>query len=390
MIQCRTTIITIVITCICFTGCVQRVPLENAALILLIGLDTNPTGDLIIGASMPIFKENKQKQTVEYMVKAASVYEGFSKISTQSDNFVTSSKADIILISKNFTKNHNWMNVLDSSSRDPYSTINANVVIIEGNLQNIFNIKPKSDTILPLYVSGIVQSSIKNNLAVPSTVQQLIREKKGFGETQIIPIIEGKTNRVRTNGIAFLNSKGEYATEISSKEVPLFNLIYSKRNKGRTILHISLPYKTMNKEPNTSLFVQKSKRQIDVDFKKGKFIFDINLNMTVSLIERLNKKGIESSSKDTQEINKLEKEIERQLNNKIASIMKKITAHKIDPIGLAYYVRAYKNKEWKQIQSNWLEVLAKSEIRVKTRVNISNTGITTFSERKNIFPLLYK
>ncbi|WP_459501358.1 Ger(x)C family spore germination protein [Bacillus sp. C1] len=364
----------IVICCMCLIGCSQRVPLENASLILLIALDQASNGEIVVGASVPLFHHEKQKDTVEQLVTASSVYDGFSKMSTKMTGYVTSSKAEIILIGKKFAEKENWMKALDSSFRDPSSTLNTKVLLVDGSVEEIFNMNRKENASLSSYVNNVIESSIQNNKAVFSTIQQLMREQNERGMTQTIPIIKEKNNEIDTVGIAFLDYKGKYVTRFLKKDVGFFNLINKPKGKGRMILHLSLGSLQENQQPNTSILVQNVKRKIKVDYRNGQFIFRINLYMNVALNERVNSKVIHYTQKQKQEIIKLEAELKQKLDKKLMSMFRYMQKNEVDPIGLYLYARAYQYKGWKKEQKNWHDAIAKAKIEVNTHVQINNTG----------------
>ncbi|MDZ5607808.1 Ger(x)C family spore germination protein [Bacillus pseudomycoides] len=366
----------IMICCIYLIGCSQRIPLEKATLILLIALDRTSNGEMMVGTSIPLFHHEKQRNTVEYLVKASSVYNGFSKISTKLTGYVTSSKAEVILIGKKFAQKENWMKELDSSSRDPYSTLNAKVVLVDGSIEQIFNIKRPDKPPLPTYVNDVIESSIQNNESVSSTIQQLIREKNEQGMTQTVPIIKRKNNEIDTIGIAFLDHQGKYVTEFSKKDVGFFNLINNNKNKGRMILHLFLDPLQDKQQPNVSVLVQGAKRKINVDYHKEKFVFNIDIYMNVALIEKINEKLIKHSNKHKQEVIKLEDAMKQKLDKELMSMFCHMQKNEIDPIGLSLYARAYQYKEWKKVKENWPHVLSEAQIHVNTHIKIHNTGTT--------------
>ncbi len=161
---------------ICFiylTGCSQRIPLEQASLILLIALDRTSNGQMKVGTSIPLFHHEKQKSTAEHWVQASTIYDGFSKMDTKLTGYVTSSKAEVILIGEKFAQKRNWIQALDSSYRDPYATINAKVVLVDGSAEEIFKINRPDKPELPSYICGVIESAIQNNQSVSSTIQQL-------------------------------------------------------------------------------------------------------------------------------------------------------------------------------------------------------------------------
>ncbi|PFB14930.1 Ger(x)C family spore germination protein [Bacillus cereus] len=364
----------IVICCVYLIGCSQRIPLEKVSLILLIGLDRTPNGEMKVGTSIPLFHHKKQKDTVEHWVHASTIYEGFSKIDTKLTGYVTSSKAEVILIGKKFAQEENWIQALDSSYRDPYATINAKVVLVDGSAEDIFKIHRPDKPPLPSYISGVIESSIQNNQSVSSTIQQLMREQNEQGMTQAVPIIKKTKNEIDTVGIAFLNRKGKYLTHIPKKDVKFFNLINKQKSSGRMILHLELPPKKSNKKTNTSIFVQNATRKIDVNFKNGKFVFNLDINANVALVEKTNANLIKEHYVNKKNINNLENAIEKEINKELQNMLDEIQQNKIDPIGLSLYARAFQYKEWKKRKEDWLQALAEAKINVKTHVKIKDTG----------------
>ncbi|QUG84178.1 Ger(x)C family spore germination protein [Bacillus nitratireducens] len=364
----------ILICCVYLIGCSQRIPLEKVSLILLIALDRTPNGDVKVGTSIPLFHHKQQKNTIEHWTQASTVYNGFSKIDTKLTGYMTASKAEIILIGKKLAQEANWMQELDSSYRDPYATINAIVVLVDGPVEEIFTINKPDKPSLPSYISSVIESSIQNNQSVSSTIQQLMREKNEEGMTQAVPVIKKTKNEIDTVGIALLDRQGKFLTRIPKKDVKFFNLINKPKNKGRMILHLVLPPKKSNKKPNTSILVQNVTRKIEVNFQNGKFVFNFDISANVALVEKTNANLLKEHYDNKKNINNLESAIQKEINKKLQNMLHEIQHNKIDPIGLSLYARAFQYKEWKKVKGNWLQALTEAKINVKTQVKIKDTG----------------
>ncbi|EOP49026.1 Ger(X)C family germination protein [Bacillus cereus VDM053] len=364
----------IVLCCVYIIGCSQRIPLEKVSLILLIGLDRTPNGDIKVGTSIPLFHHKQQKSTIEHWTQASTVYTGFSKIDTKLTGYLTASKAEIILIGKKLAQETNWLQELDSSYRDPYATINAKVVLVDGHAEEIFKIHKLSKPSLSSYINGVIESSIQSNQSVSSTIQQLMREQNEEGMTQTVPIIKKTNNEIDTVGIAFLNRRGKYLTHLPKKDVKFFNLINKPKSNGRMILHLALPSKKSNKKTNTSIFVQNATRKVDVTFQNGKFVFNLDINANVALVEKTNSNVIKGYYDNKKNIYHLKSAIQKEINNNLQDILNEIQQNKIDPIGLSLYARAFQYKEWKKVKGDWSQALAEAKINVKTYVKIKDTG----------------
>ncbi|HDR8141994.1 TPA: spore gernimation protein XA, partial [Bacillus cereus] len=227
---------------------------------------------------------------------------------------------------------------------------------------------------LSSYINGVIESSIQNNQSVSSTIQQLMREQNEEGMTQAVPIIKKTNNEIDTIGIALLDRQGKFLTRIPKKDVKFFNLINKSKNTGRMILHLALPPKKSNKKTNTSIFVQNATRKIDVNFKNGKFVFNLDINANVALVEKTNANLIKEHYDNKKNINNLENAIGKEINKELQNMLDEIQQNKIDPIGLSLYARAFQYKEWKKVKNDWLQALAEAKINVKTHVKIKDTG----------------
>ncbi|PFM61482.1 hypothetical protein COJ48_21165 [Bacillus cereus] len=103
---------------------------------------------------------------------------------------------------------------------------------------------------------------------------------------KVVPIIKKTMNEIDTIGIPFLDLQGKYLIPILKKDVMFFNLINKPQNIGRIILHLALPLKNSNQKLNTFILVLNATRAIDVNFQKGMFVLNFDINTNVTLIEK--------------------------------------------------------------------------------------------------------
>ncbi|MDA1559065.1 spore gernimation protein XA, partial [Bacillus cereus] len=194
----------------------------------------------------------------------------------------------------------------------------------DGPAEEVFKIHKPSKPSLSSYINGVIESSIQNNQSVSSTIQQLMREQNEEGMTQAVPIIKKTNNEIDTIGIALLDRQGKFLTRIPKKDVKFFNLINKSKNTGRMILHLALPPKKSNKKTNTSIFVQNATRKIDVNFKNGKFVFNLDINANVALVEKTNANLIKEHYDNKKNINNLENAIGKEINKELQNMLDEI------------------------------------------------------------------
>ncbi|MED2040931.1 Ger(x)C family spore germination protein [Bacillus wiedmannii] len=354
------------------TGCSSRVPLENEALILLMGIDIVNKKQLIIGTSATVFKTKKEPYTYETVINAPSIYSGISKLNSKNLGFSTFSKAQILIIGTKLAKQPNWIQKIDTINRDPFGTSNIKLVLADGHINSFFHIQPNNNLSLPTYVQNLLKSSLYDNRIVPSDIQEILRQTNEEGMTPTIPILKEKSNHIQTNGIGFLDYSGKYVAKLSADDVILFNILRNPDLHGRMILNIPL-----SRSHIATVLVEDINRVLTVGYYNNHFQFNIKVNMEVSMVERTDSRlPIISDDQEKNQIKHFEKTITHIIHKDLSKIVYKLQHHKIDPVGLGMYARAYQYNNWKQHSKNWGKAISDADIRITVKIKTQNTGTT--------------
>ncbi|MGG3471025.1 Ger(x)C family spore germination C-terminal domain-containing protein [Neobacillus pocheonensis] len=170
--------------------------------------------------------------------------------------------------------------------------------------------------------------------------------------------------------MSLLYNKGKYAVSL---DVPETTLLLVLKNEKRHDVTMTLPILPPEKENNLfhqnqlSFDASQVKTKIKAGYKQNKFHFDMNVKMNINIVEQL-------FPEDSLKKAELQKRIEKELQRQFEGLIKKIQKHKIDPIGLGLYARAYQYDHYKKVESNWGEELAKSSVNVSVKIDINSTG----------------
>jgi Ger(x)C family germination protein len=201
-------------------------------------------------------------------------------------------------------------------------------------------------------------------------LHELHRQMYEKGITPAISDLEME-EKLDVRGTALLNEKGKYVDSLRTQENVLL-MILQKQFKKEISLTLKLPQ--MKKGGgifNTnvvSVTLADMKTKIKTAYRNGRFQFDIRIRSYATLSEREFPFDVENKSGE------LEKMIEKQLDQQFGNLIKKIQKHKIDPIGLGLYARAYEYKEWQKVQDDWGEALSKADIKINVKVKVKSTG----------------
>ena len=174
-------------------------------------------------------------------------------------------------------------------------------------------------------------------------------------------------------GTALLNEKGKYVDSLRTQENVLL-MILQKQVKKEIPLTLQLPQ--MKKGGGGGIFdtnvvsftLADMKTKIKTAYRNGRFQFDIRIRSYATLSEREFPFDVEKKSGE------LEKMINKQLDQQFENLIKKIQKHKIDPIGLGLYARAYEYKAWQKVQDDWGEALSKADIKINVKVKVKSMG----------------
>ncbi|ADY25000.1 Ger(x)C family spore germination protein [Bacillus paranthracis] len=367
-------IVRVIVIIIFLSGCIHPTPIEKISLVLLVALDQKKDREMLVGASVPLFKKAKQGESLEQIVPASTVYEGFSKINARMKGNLTASKAEIVLIGKRLVQKGGWIKEFDFAFRDPYSTTNTQVLLVEGDVEEILKWSPPDHTLISNYIKGVVDSSFQNNQPYFSTLQRLITRQNLKGIAQIIPIIKKHNRGIDIKGIAFLNHTGKLVAKMPKEELEFFNIINNYKNTERMMVHLSLEPKEEKRELDTTILIQDIKRKIEVNYQDGRWKYNIHLKMNIAFTERINGQVVKNSKKQQAEIQKLEQKIQRNLNRKIQTMLVGLHKKKIDPLNLSIYAKAYQYPHWKKNKEKWPHEISNSIVNIKSQIKINNVG----------------
>ncbi|MDQ0201508.1 Ger(x)C family spore germination protein [Neobacillus ginsengisoli] len=347
---------------------VQPPYLEDTMFALAFGIDLNEENELVFYESSPIFnKEVKEKKEL-HEVRAKTIRQSRKEFDRRGTGTNVGSKVQVLLIGKRLLQDPNWFSLLDNSYRDTKATVNPRIIIVDGPVSGIMHFNPKNKPITSIYLRSLIDSSHGRGESIQTTLQDLHRQMFDKGLTPCIPKIKlGK--EVIVTGSTLLNEKGTLSASLDSQETTLLQILQG--DKADYIFTLPI---IKGKEENTiyrnmlSFNAHSVKTKIHTGYRHGKFTFDIHINMYMELTERPSPFDMINNN------DKLEQMVEEQLKMQFGQFIKKIQKHKIDPIGLGVYARAYQNKHYEQVRDHWGKALGEATINTSVDVTTRSMG----------------
>jgi spore germination protein AC len=367
--------ILIIFCCLFLTACSDRIPIEKVMLFLVIGVDYDENDQLLVSISAPSFEKGAPKKISDETVKATSLRDAFKYISSKVSGITSNGKTEVILIGKKVAEKNEWFKELDLYQRDPRSSNNAELVLVDGNVKDVLNTKLKDKTVLATYLMDILRGMQARGMFVSVPVRTFSNITNDKGITATLPVIKKEDESIEFKGTTLLSESGQQKESLSLKENNFLNLLRSPREKGAMSVSLSLIDEKSGEKNNISLLISDLKRKINISYVNGKFVYDIHVRMHADLIEQTKTHLDKDISKLGENMELLSKQINKELDKQLAKIVSKFQHGKVDPIGLGQFAKAYEYEQWKKVEDNWGEVLSTAEINVGTEVGLYTAGL---------------
>ncbi|MED1788313.1 MULTISPECIES: Ger(x)C family spore germination protein [Brevibacillus] len=351
------------------TGCTDRIELEDATLIVTLGLDLDEHNNLIVFERSPIFSREVKKNTEHHDVQSSTVERSYTNLDSVVAGSTRTGKTQLLLISKRLLQRKEILPYLDALYRDPKNSTNLRIIAIDGPVSEVVNFELKNKPRLSIYLSKLIDSSSLRHITSKVTLRKFHYMMVEPGITPFISEVKKENEELRVLGITLLNDKGYYRTSLNLQETELLDLL---RNNQKASYSFTIPVKMLgSNKKNISILVKPQKRNITTNYQHGLPQFDIEIKVVGNITERTFQMNLEKKGNKR----KLEAMIENEINKLMAALIKKLQRHQVDPIGLGLYVRAYHYNKWKAMNQPWPEIFAKSSIRFQSQVEIKNIGV---------------
>lgn len=351
-------------------GCMDRIDLEDATLSLMVGLDLNEKNELLFYVSSPVFSREAKVKSEEFGVRAESLRQSRARFDEMVSGMTLSGKIQLFVVGKRLLDTPDWFRLLDVVYRDARFSVNARMIAYNGPVHDLFHLPTPAKPRLALHLTKLVDTANRRNITVKTTVQELHRQMYEKGMTPSITKLD-KEKETRVMGTALLKEQGTFATEITGSETTYMQMLLHGK-MGEISLSMSYPDKEQNKKivkKRLSYFVKGMDKKVKTGYADGRFQFEVDMKMQVSISERQFPFDMEKDYK------KMEKAIEQEMVHQFQELITKCQKMNIDPFGFGLYARAQEYQEWKKVENDWPRAFAQATVRIDAHVSIKGNGI---------------
>jgi Ger(x)C family germination protein len=324
-----------------------------------------------------IFNKDVKKKYEMLASKVNTLRQAREVFNSTSNGLIVVGKLQVMMIGEKLLKKEGIMPQLDVAYRDPKNTGNIRMVAVKGPVSSIMESNFVDKPALPLYLTQLLDVEKRYNGTISTTLQKLHMYMFDKGITPAISEMKKDKKGLVVTGSALLNDKGMYKMSLSRRESSLL-LLLQQEAKPPVVLTVrmpSLPFKRPNRLQNVkgsdfiTININNSKRNIKTRYKNNRFVFDIKMNLNVTLAERTFDMNMEK------EKDRLSAIIAEQFKKEVTAFVEKVKKEKLDPFGFGWYARAYQYEHWEKNKDRWPDEFAKATVNITPNIKISSYGV---------------
>lgn len=355
------------------SGCWDQRLIKESRLILAAGLDLKPNGQILDTVVYPVVNKGSQSVAMVKSVVATSTGDStrdarFNLDKQVSQNF-DASRNRIFLFGEKLAKKDVYSS-LDVIYRDPRSSLNAMVGVVQGKAEDGLKIQPPDSTLLDVYYPELIKSVSNIGLFEIETVQSICSLMFDDGNDYVLPYlkINKEKQRAEVIGTAMFH-KTRMTGTLTGKESTLLLLLNNvKRPSPRFTVKVNNRHKMKEKDYITIL-VNDIERKMKITVSPDQKVHvKLDLEMDVNVNE-LPMDHLES----TKEALALNRKLTKEMNILAEKVIHKMQKADCDELGIGKRIRAFHNEDWEKM--NWDKDYRNITIEPNVKVTIIQHGI---------------
>jgi spore germination protein KC len=353
-------------------GCWDRREINDVAFVLTSGFDLTADNKYEISIVLPLTSQESVKQKGSSGGKSFYVdtqienneYDVLNKIEQRTSREINFHHRREVLFSEKVVNHKGLSYLLNLLIHRRENRINTLVVIVKKNVKKLLEADPQMDK----YPGERIRETLVMNW-LPSLNEQDIYTKISLkGIDPFIPVFDAikmkKKKQIQFIGIALLSGDKIVGYVPEEDIVPYLWLGSAfKIHKEKVSLsgrNAVINVDTGKKRLKVKRLGNKIQYQLFIDAKGEILLNDTNLDLS-----------------RPQNVSLLERQWQIQLTNKLNKAVSELKKKKCDLMGAGLKLHATYPSEWRQIQKNWYEKLAKSEFKIQVNVEIQHFGNIT-------------
>lgn len=379
-------IVLILVLALPLSGCWNRRELNTLGIVGLVGVDTGSDG---VKATFEIIKPEKSTKSgggkpeapARYVqVEAKTFIETFRTAPLRFDRKLFVSHAKVVMFSEELARN-GLAQQLDAVLRDHEMRLTMHLVIVKGSsATDVMGVASGINTIPSNYIDDLLKQHKVHAESVDSKVIDFLKSYTGKGINPVVSVLK----KEKKASIGSVQSE-EY--ELSAEGAAVFlkdrlvGFLDGRETRGYSwvtgqVKSGIVTFPSPRRNATTSVEILQASNKNDVEITDDGIKLKVTIKMNGMLDEQTT--GIGLTDQKT-EIALLEQATAQAIKQEVEHTLQKVqTEYRSDIFGFGQVVHRKYPREWKSMQDHWDDLFAQAAIEVKTEVEITKTGKSSY------------
>lgn len=361
-------------------GCSDKTELTDRSFILGLAIDKADNG--MVDLTVQIYKpehsggsEGKQGGNISYInvqTKGETMFEGIRDIILHTGRKGQWSHLRAIIVEDHLVQTYPIGDVLDFFYRDHEARLSSSFFIARGKASQYLKMKPLIEKTVSQELLKIAKYSDRHNYkTINTSLLDLFLGLRSQTGISLVPYITKggtKGEDLVANGLAVLK-KGKWEGTVSSQDSQMIQMLHNKYRGGIIRVPCKATQSDSSEEGNNSLEVLSfsSKLTPQIEGEVVKLQVSVQFSGAIGEMRCMKLNTPEEERKFTEAAAQT---VEQSLRESFDRMKQK----KLDLIGLGDRIYRKDPALWKRWKRNWEERFANTQIDIKAKVEIKNSG----------------
>lgn len=377
-------VLSLIVAAAVLTGCWDREEINDVIFVLASGIDWSD-GRYKVSTQFPLVGQiggtkgggggtgGGDKTWYLNIGEGSTVWEAVIRQQFTLSRVLNYAHRRVLLVGENLAE-HGVDSLLDLVTRNPESRMTTLLLVTRGEARNALDLSVAVERMPAEMIREMAMKAMKQ----PIMLKHFINAMLDDGIDPVAPILvvkplaggaSGDSEEIfELNGLAIFHDNHMVGT-LDQKDAE--GVLWAM-NQAR------LPYMTVSPPDGAEgrIVVQFNENEVRIQpvFEGEQILMRLNIKGRCSIIENLSAFEIA----DIQNMNQLADIVESELEEKIASSIRKLQSEfNADPIGFGKIVHRRHPRIWKSIKSRWEEIYPGVEFIVHADIQLENVGFTT-------------
>ncbi|WP_394191399.1 Ger(x)C family spore germination protein [Paenisporosarcina quisquiliarum] len=335
--------------------------LERLGMISVAGFDYIDNDNMRLTVIMPQPALEAEKHTQVITVDTDMLHKGLVDISSRADKTVSLKQLRVVLFSEEFARKGQMKEMVEYLFKDADVRSSVFVGVVKESAEEMLRMEYPDKQNTSSYINNLFHPRQYTFFSPFTTIHEFVYDETDPLRDTIAPYVELKDDVIHIEGLAMF-SNGKMETIFTKQEAKIIQIL-----RGREKLSVfALTLDDEEKEKVALEFVKSKAKVKTENLESPKVIMDLKFEGTLSEYEGdkdlANKKHVET----------LEKEVSKNIENDIRSLLEKCQELSIEPIGMFETLRMRYKGDWPTGLTE--ELLAKAQFEITVETKLTSVG----------------